>query len=64
MYQSIPSLTIPPPPPPAKPLGEFFDGRIPIPGQEEFKTPTPRAYEKELKPHPWGHFPQLFTIKT
>ena len=46
MYQSIPSLTIPP--------GNFFDGRI----------PHPRAYKNELKPHPQGHVPQLFIIKT
>ena len=54
MYQSIPSLTIPPW---AKPQGNFFDGRIPHPpGKKEFKTPTPRAYENELKPHPQGIF--------
>ena len=59
MYQSIPSLTIPPPP------GNFFDDRIPHrPGKKEFKTPTLRAYKNEVKPHPRGHFPQLFTIKT
>ena len=41
MYQSIPSLTIPP--------GNFFDGRIPHPlGKKEFKTPSPRAFKKEL----------------
>ena len=56
MYQPIPSLTIPP--------GNFFDGQIPHLGQKEFKTPNPRAYKNELKPHPRGHFPQLFTIKT
>ena len=56
MYQSIPSLTIPP--------GNFFDGRIPHPpAKKELKTPTPRAYKNELKPQPRGHFPQLFTIK-
>ena len=56
MYQSIPSLTISP--------GNFFDGRIPHPpSKKEFKTPNPRAYKNELKPHPRGHFPQLFTIK-
>ena len=49
MYQSIPSLTIPP--------GNFFDGRIPHPpGKKEFKTPTPRAYKNELKPTPRGIF--------
>ena len=46
MYQSIPSLTIPP--------GNFFMG--------EFLTPW--AYKNELKPHPPGHFSQLFTVKT
>ena len=57
MYQSIPSLTIPP--------GNFFDGRIPHPpDKKEFKTPTSRDYKNELKPHPRGHYPQLFTIKT
>ena len=49
MYQSIPSLTIPP--------GNFFAGRIPhTPGKKEFKTPTPRAYKNELKPQPRGIF--------
>ena len=60
MYQSIPSLTIPPPW--AKPLGNFFDGRIPHPRAKRVQNPHPRAYKKELKPHPQGHFPQLFTI--
>ena len=28
------------------------------------QNPTTRAYKNELKPHPRGHFSQLFTIKT
>ena len=57
MYQSIPSLTIPQPR--AKPVGNFFDGRIPPPpppGQKRVQTPTSRAYKNELKPHSWGIF--------
>ena len=46
MYQSIPSLTIPP----GKTPAQFFFGRIPTPGQKEFKTPTLQAYKNELKP--------------
>ena len=49
MYQSIPSLTIPP--------GKFFDGRIPHPpGKKGVQNPHPRAYKNELKPHPRGIF--------
>ena len=51
--------------PPGKTPRQFFDRRIPHPpGKKEFKTPTPLAYKNELKPHFWGNFPQLFTIKT
>ena len=43
--------------PRAKPPGNFFDRRIPHPpGKKEFKTPTPRAYKNDLKPHPGGIF--------
>ena len=56
MYQSIPSLTIPP--------GNFFDGRIPHPLGKKSSNPHPRAYKNELKPHPRGHFSQLFIVKT
>ena len=43
MYQSIPSLTIPP--------GNFFDGRIPHPsGKREFKTPTPGPIKRAKTP--------------
>ena len=49
MYQSIPSLTIPP--------GNFFDGRIPhSPGKKRVENPHPRAYKNELKRHPRGIF--------
>ena len=54
MYQSIRSLTIPP--------GNFFMGEFLTPwAKKEFKTPTSWAYKNELKPHLWGHLPQLFT---
>ena len=50
MYQSNPSLTIPPW---AKPPGNSFDGRIPNPpGKKKAQNPDPRAYKNELKPHP------------
>ena len=50
MYQSIPSLIIPP----GKTLGQFFDGRIPHPlGEKKVQNP---AYKNELKSHPWGIF--------
>ena len=43
----------------------FLMGEFPTPwAKKEFKTPTPRAYKNELKPHLRGHFPQLFAIKT
>ena len=49
MYQSIPSLTIPP--------GNFLMDEFPTPrAKKEFKTPTVRAYKNELKPHPGGIF--------
>ena len=45
--------------------GQFFlMGEFPTPGQKRVQTPTLRAYKNELKPHPRGHYPQLFTIKT
>ena len=45
------------PPPRAKPPGNFFDGRIPHPqAKKKFKTPTPWAYQNELKPNPRGIF--------
>ena len=54
MYQSIPSLTIPPR---AKPRGNFFDGRISHPpGKKGVQNPHPRAYKNELKPHPGAFF--------
>ena len=34
------------------------------PGQKRVQNSHPRAYKNELKPHPQGHFPELFTIKT
>ena len=59
MYQSIPSLTIPPPP------GNFSDELIPHPpGKNGVQNPHPRAYKNELKPHLRGHFPHLFAMKT
>ena len=54
MYQSIPSLTIPPPP-----WANFLMGEFPTPlsgAKKKFKTPTPRAYKNELKPHPGAFF--------
>ena len=54
MYQSIPSLTIPPP---GKTPGNFFDGRIPNPrAKEEFKTPTLRPIKTSKNPTPRGIF--------
>ena len=61
MYQSIPSLTIPPR---AKPLGKFLMGEFPTPGQKGVQNPHPRAYKNELKPHPRDISSRLFTIKT
>ena len=53
MYQSIPSLTIPP----GKTPGQLFGwANSPPPGKKEFKTPTPRAYKNELKPIPGSIF--------
>ena len=50
MYQSIPSLTIPPP-------GNFFDGRIPHSlGKRKVQNPYPQAFKNELKPHLRGIF--------
>ena len=48
MYQSIPSLTIPPPPREIFLMGEF---------------PTPQAYKKELKPRPPGAFSSIIYYK-
>ena len=59
MYQPIRSLSIPW----ARPLGNFFDGRIPTPEQKEFKTPTPRAYKNEQKPTPRGIFLSYSQLK-
>ena len=57
MYQSIPSLTIPP--------GNFFMGEFPTPwAKKKFKTPTPRAYKNELKPYPRGIFLNYSILKT
>ena len=54
MYQSIPSLTMPPG---QNPRAIFLMGEFPTPREKkEFKTPTPRTYENELKPHPRGIF--------
>ena len=50
MYQSITSLTIPPP--------------EQNPGQKESSKPRPQGLKNELKTHPLGHFPELFTVKT
>ena len=61
MYQSIPSLTIPTW---AKTPGNFSMGEFPPPGKKKVQNPDPRAYKNEIKPHPWGHFPQLLTVKT
>ena len=59
MYQSIPSLTIPPPP-----LRQLFlMGRIPHPpAKKEFKANTLRAYKNELKSHP-GAFSKIIHNK-
>ena len=55
MYQSIPSLTIPP--------GNFLMGEFSNPrAKRKFKTPTPRAYRNELKPHP-GAFSSIIHYK-
>ena len=51
MYQSIPSLTIPPP---ANPCGIFLKGRIPTLG---YKEPWGRKIVK--KPHPRGNYFQI-----
>ena len=59
MYQSIPSMTSP-----DKPWAIFLMGKFPTPGQKKSSKPHPWAYKNELKPHPRGYFPQLFTIKT
>ena len=49
MYQSIPSLTIPP--------GNFLMGEYPTPrARKKSKASTPWAYKNELKPHPRGAF--------
>ena len=38
-------------PPRVKPLGNFFDGRIPTPpGQERVQNLTPRAYKNDPTP--------------
>ena len=69
MYQSVPSLTIPP----GQNPGNFFDGQIPHPWAKRDPNPHPRAYKNELKPHHQGQNapgggdlarPQLFKIKT
>ena len=49
--------------PRAKPPGNFLMGEFPTPGKKRAQNPRPRAYKNELKPHPRGHFPQLFTEK-
>ena len=46
MYQSIPSLTIPPPHP-GKDPENFWKGQIPHP-------PHPPGTKKVRNPHPWG----------
>ena len=53
MYQSVPSLSIPPGqyPRPIFLMGEFLTPRA----RKEFKTPPPGPI-KRLKPHPWGIF--------
>ena len=53
MYQSIPSLTIPPL---AKPPGNFLMGEFPTPGQKRSSKPHPQAYKNEIKPHTLGIF--------
>ena len=53
MYQSIPSLTIPPG---QNPRAIFLMGEFPTPGQKGVQNPHPRAYKNELKPHPGGIF--------
>ena len=54
MYQSIPSLIIPPG---QNPRAIFLMGEFPTPGKKRSsKPPPPRAYENELKPHPRGIF--------
>ena len=59
MYQSIPSLTIPP----GKPLGNFLKGRIPTPrAQRKCETPNPGA-ENRAKTLPRGNYFQISSEK-
>ena len=51
MYQSIPSLTIPPPPG-QNPRAIFLMANSPPLGQKWSSKPLPQAYKNELKPHP------------
>ena len=58
MYQSIPSLTIPPPPP-GKPSGNFFErANSPLPGHEESAKHQPLGQKNCAKKQPPG---QLFS---
>ena len=59
MYQSVPSMTIPP----ARPPGIFLWENSPPSGQEESSKLQPSDLSKQAKTPSLGHFPQLFTIK-
>ena len=58
MYQSIPSMTIPP----ARHQAYFY-GRIPTPWTKRKSKLQPPDLSKQAKTPPLAHFPQLFTIK-
>ena len=59
MYQSIPSLTIPP----GKPLQNFWKGKFPTPqAQRKCGTPSPRAENHAKTPSPGDYF-QKFSKK-
>ena len=61
MYQSIPSLTIPP----GQPSGKFLKGRIPHPpGTGKAQNPDPRGRKIALNPHPWGNYFRKSSKKT
>ena len=52
------------PPPQQNPRAIFGWANSPPPGKKGVQNLHPRAYTNELKPHPRGHFPQLFAVKT
>ena len=53
MYQSIPSLTIPPT---ANPQGSFLKGRIPHPRHKESAKNRPLGQKGRAKTHPRGNY--------